>query len=162
LKKMISLKRIVLVGLGASLLLSGCGPQDTSQTTSNPPAASAEEQHAHGQLGAHGGHLIELGDAYHAELVGDHEAGTVTVYLLDDQATPLDNVDAAELTLSMFRNGEFVDYSLSAGDRPCVFTLVDDQLCRAFDHDDEVRARIKIMLDGQELVGKLEQEPHEH
>jgi hypothetical protein len=90
------------------LALVGCSSQ------SAPPTAEAEhDEHAHESGGPHGGAIIELGE-YHAELVHDDAAGTVTVYVLDGALAKNVPVDAKEATINITREGGGKQFSLSA------------------------------------------------
>ena len=64
---------------------------------------TAEHDHAghgHPSEGPHHGGLIELGnEEYHAELVHDDDAGTVTLYILDGGVTKQVPIDATEITI---------------------------------------------------------------
>ena len=109
--------------LAAALLAAGCrpGPPDDA-----PPAPAPVFEHgedhaddAHPVAGPHGGPLIELGDEeYHAELIHDDEAGTVTVYLLDGRGDGAAATDAAELTLNFTRDGVRKSFALAADPKP--------------------------------------------
>ena len=145
----------------ASLVLVGCGEKDASNNSSDDTSAAGDSAHTpHGEVGPHEGLLIELGDSYHAEIVADHDSHTLTVYLLDGQVKKLQEIDATALTVSVFKDGEFVDYALNASDAPDAFSLDDIELCHMFDHDEDVKARIKATISGEEVVGKYDHEAH--
>lgn len=56
------------------------------------------KEHDHPDKGPHGGPLADWDDTYHGELVVDHDAKTVSVYILDDKAKKAPEVDAARFT----------------------------------------------------------------
>jgi hypothetical protein len=69
---------IVALALGV-----GCG--DGAHSARNPAAPAAHDHgHGHSHVAPHGGTVVVLGDeAYHLELVHDHAAGRLTLYVLD-------------------------------------------------------------------------------
>jgi len=91
-----------------TLCLVGCG----SPATTAPPDGAVDE-HGHTSSGPHGGAIIELGE-YHAELVHDDAAGTVTVYILDGAAAKNVPVDAAEATINVTHDGQGEQFKLAA------------------------------------------------
>ena len=65
------------------------------------PAAHDEHDHDHGAKGPHGGSLVELGaEQYHAEIVLDHDAHVLRVFLLGPDAKTAAPVAATELAIA--------------------------------------------------------------
>jgi len=168
---------VTLMGLGVCVVLSGCGPDaDRDAAGDHDRAAEADQDHDHAEAeghaaehghehpeeGPHGGHLIELGEGeHHAELAHDEATHTVTVYLLDaDGRTPV-KADGPEITLQIFRAGQFVDYTLSAAQGASTFSLVDEKLCDTLLHADEIRGRLHVTIDGQQQTGMIDHRAHE-
>jgi len=169
---------ITLMGLGVCMVLSGCGPQ-ADHDADHDHGAAGEHDHDHAgaegnvgehghepaEEGPHGGHLIELGEGeHHAELAHDEATHTVTVHLLDaDGRTPVE-ADGPKITLQIFRQGQFVDYTLTAaeGEGASTFSLVDEELCDTLLHADEIRGRLRVNIDGQEHTGMIDHHAHDH
>jgi len=173
---------ILLMGLAVCVLLGGCGSQtdhdveadhdpgaaggqDHDHTGAEAQGHAAAPGHDHPTEGPHGGHLIELGGGvYHAELAHDEATHTVTVHLLDaDGRTPVE-ADGPKITLQVFREGQFVDYTLAAADGEGVstFSLVGEELCDVLLHADETRGRLRVTIDGQDHIGMIDHHAHDH
>jgi hypothetical protein len=172
------------VTLAAGVFLAGCCPQSEQGSSKGAQgtslccpvsAASTHDDHAHDDHGhqhaaegPHGGQLIELGDGqYRAELVHDKAAHTVTVYLLDAEAKGPAASDRTEITLQLFEDGQFGDYTLEAvpGDAgeagPSQFAIVNEKLSDALLGSDEVRGRLQVSIQGKPLIGIIEHHSHE-
>lgn len=118
-------------------LLVGC-----TGTSNQQPIEGGDEAHAHSETGPHGQPLIELaGGDYHAELVHDDAAGTVTIYLLDSTAREAVAIDATEATLN-----------LKHGETPEQFTLS----AQPTDEDPEGKSS-RFVSDDSHLVMHLEE-----
>ena len=150
----------VFVMIVASMAMIGCGASDDTTSAAAKTTDTATGSHAHTDNGPHGGHLVDL-DGYRVEVTTDQDSHTVTLYLLDEQANELAAVDATAATVSVFKDGEFVDYSLKAANEPGVFSLTDEELSHLLDHSEDVKARVKVTIDGQEQVAKYEHEAHD-
>jgi len=161
-----------LMGLAVCVFLSGCGPDadhgaagdhDHDHAGTEAEGQAAEHDHDHAAEGPHGGHLIEMGDGvYLAELTHDEATHTVTVHLLDAADRSPAEADGQEITLQLFQEGRFVDYALTAAEGASTFSLVDERLCDMLLHADEVRGRLRVAIDGQQLTGTIEHHAHAH
>ena len=159
-----------LGGLGLALTLSACSPpaeqpaqQPDPQHTDTDHADEAD--HVHPTAGPHGGHLIELGnEQYHAELLHDGDTHTVTVHLLDSAGRQPVAADQPQITLQVFQDGQFVDYTLkAAGDKAAgtsEFQVVDERLTQLLSQGEQARGRLRVSIDGQPLVGTLDHAGH--
>ena len=154
----------------------GCAPEadEAPATTDAPPALDPHAGHdhaAHPTEGPHGGGLIELGDEeYHAELVHDRSpsdggAGTVTIYLLDDQADRAAPIDAADLTVVVTHDGDRESFKLAAdpeaGDpagKSSRFVSADAELAGRLDHGGGA-ARLMVKIAGRSYSGDI---AHDH
>ena len=172
---MIRESMVGLMGVVSVALLLGCGTdQDAGNVSHDHPAGESHvhadgtvhvnedgEAHAHGP---HGGCLVEIGEAYRAELVTDDGNHAVTVYLLAaDGETPV-SADQQTVTLQLFDDGKFVDHTLQASQSEpasAEFSLVDEALCHALEQGGEVRARLRVTVAGEELTGIIEEHEHE-
>ena len=184
---------LCLAALAAlSVSLAGCG-SDSSETPTNqvadtPPAADADHDdhaghdhgdhagqehndqagHEHPTKGPHGGHLIELGnEEYHAELLHDENTHTVTIHLLDGAEKQPVAIPQTEIVLQLFRDGQFVKYTLKAVQGPpdaagaaSRFEIVDAALCDALGHEDETRGRLQVTINGKPYTGTIEHDSH--
>jgi hypothetical protein len=171
-----------VVALGAALagwtLLSGCTPAGTGTGGSQAGGGSAagtgegeehegEEHEEHGPP-PHGGQLIELGDEeYHAELVHDEKAGTVTIYLLDAHAEKAVAIDSADITIKLKHDGEPEQFKLAASPQDddvegTASRFVSEEAELAEDLDAEgTEPRLAVTIDGKPYSGKIVHE-HDH
>ena len=165
--------------LMVSMALGGCNSDSTvdppAQIEGLPPAFAEDiiqgEDNAdvHPTEGPHGGHLIELGDEeYHAELLHDEDANTVTIHLLDGPAKKNVCVPLANITMQLFQDGQFVKYTLSAvpqAESPAgtasKFEVVDATLCELLCHGEELRGRVQLTIDGTPYTGTIDHAGHQ-
>jgi len=92
--------------------LTGCG-DDKGKAVVVPPAGPPA--HAHADHGPHDGDLIELGnEEYHAEMVHDDKAGTLTIYILDGTAKKAVPIAATEITINVKHDGKPEQFKLAA------------------------------------------------
>jgi hypothetical protein len=155
-----------------ALGLSGCGGESSDKPgtsggaeTSAPPA-TVEAGHAHPSEGPHGGSLIELGnEEYHAELVHDDAAGTVTIYLLDSAAKTSVPIEAIEIIINLTHDGQGEQFKIAAvgdqGDptgKSSRFVSNDAELAKELDHE-HAEAQLVVVIDGKQYRGAIE---HHH
>jgi hypothetical protein len=152
-----------------ALGLAGCGrnssPSSGNMETAGPPATSdAGREHAHESDGPHGGTILELGE-YHAELVHDDAAGTVTVYVLDGAAAENVPVDATEAAINLTHDGQGEQFKLAAAPvegEPAGWSLrfvsSDAELAEELDHAGA--AAFVVTINGKPHRGSIEH--HEH
>jgi hypothetical protein len=154
------------IALTTLLTLSGCG-QAPSRDTSAAPSATAES-HEHPTEGPHHGSLIELGnEEYHAELLHDEQAGTITVYILDSAAKQAVPIDATELTVNLSHDGQAEQFSLAASpqssDPPgqsSRFTSSDAELAEELDHE-HAEAQLVVTINAKQFRGTVAHD-HDH
>jgi len=104
-----------LVSTGLTLLCIAAVGCNSGSTTSDPQSPTAHTSHAHPSKGPHDGELIELGhDEYHAELLHDHDAAEVTIYILNDKAATQVPIDAAQITINVTHDGNAEQFALLA------------------------------------------------
>ena len=103
------MRRISLVAMLAMGLLGGAvgcdgGKSDYKKADDLKKAPAAHEEHGehgHGEKGPHGGSLVELGaDEFHAEVVLDHDAHTLRVFVLGKDAKTAEPTTATEITVT--------------------------------------------------------------
>jgi hypothetical protein len=144
-----------------SLSMIGCGGPQPSGTR---PAQSAHVDH-HDE-GPHGGTLIEFGnEEYHAELVHDEAARTVTVYVLGGDAKTSVAIAVPELTINLTHDGQAEQFKLAASadakDAPgksSRFVSSDAELVADLDHEG-VKAELAVTIDGKPYRAKID---HHH
>lgn len=126
-----------------------------------PPAAH-DHAHDHPTEGPHHGSLIELGkEDYHAELVHDEKADTVTIHILDAAAKQEVPIPAKQITLNMLAAGKPQQFTLAAV-RPegapegpaSVFAATSKPLCKALDTHGAT-GRLNVEIGGKMYVGKV-------
>lgn len=167
--------------LGVSIIttsLVGCGDSPTKKSTAShdtitsaPPATvetDHEHEHAHPSEGPHHGSLIELGnEQYHAELVHDDVAGSVTIYILDSAAKSAVPIESKELTVNITHEGQGEQFKIpakaEAGDptgKSSRFVSDDKELAAELDHEHS-SAQLVVTVESTQLRGKIEH-AHEH
>lgn len=158
--------------LAATLLLiavsGGCGSQQSDDRPSTSGGHDHDHDHAHGEehQGPHGGHLIELGrnHEYHAELVDDEQAGTVTVYILDKDLMEL-LIEQQAITLNLVVEGETKTFELTAADGSGAmasrFEAADKAVFEAL-HELEASGKLRVMINGSPYSGDIEHHDHHH
>lgn len=168
------------VGFGliacAMLFAIGCAGETstTGPETAGPPnTVDAHDDHAghhHPSEGPHHGGLIELGnEEYHAELVHDDDAGTVTIYVLNGAATEQVPIDATEVTINAKHDGKPEQFALTAspdsGDpqgKSSRFVSNDKELAHHLD-EEESQPRLVLMINGKSYRGTIAHDhDHEH
>ncbi len=150
------------------LALAGCSSQSAS-----PTAEAEHDEHAHASGGPHGGAIIELGQ-YHAELVHDDAAGTVTVYILDGAAKENVPIDTLEATINITHDGTPEQFKLTASPvegEPAGFSSrfvsSEASLAEELDHEDAAAAFV-VTISGTQHRGNIEhhhedgEHDHEH
>lgn len=163
-----------------SVMKTLCGPMalgltlawaagDVLAVAAQPKPQKGGHVHAHPTEGPHHGSLIELGrENYHAELVHDADADTVTIYVLDGAAHDAVPIDASQLTLNLLVGGKPQQFQLAA--RPqasdpegesSAFTCTSRPMCEALDAKGTTgRLNVKIM--GKTFVGTFGGHSHRH
>lgn len=160
--------------LALMLGFAGCGRDSTNRAassaateTAGPPATvESGHEHAHASVGPHGGSLIELGEEeYHAELVHNEQAGTVTIYLLDSAAKANVPIDAADVTINLKHDGRGEQFKLTSspdqGDpagKSSRFASSDAELAADLDHEDAA-PQLVITINGKQYRGAV---AHDH
>ncbi len=147
--------------LSASLALA-------TMTFAGWQGVSAEEPHAHPSKGPHKGSLIELGEEeYHAEIVHDEEAGSVTVYLLGSDAKTVVATEAKDVAVNAKVKGKAVQLKLKAspqkGDKTGTssrFASKSKELMELLD-DHDVKPILRVAIAGKTFNGKIEHD-HDH
>jgi hypothetical protein len=177
-----SIAMLFLTTVAAALV--GCGDSPTKRSassqgtvTTGPPATvEVTHDHAHPTEGPHGGSLIELGsEEYHAELVHDDAAETVTIYLLDSAAKELVPIDATELKVNLSHEGQAEQFALVASPqetdtagKASRFISTSAEVCEELCHE-HAEGQLVVAINGKQYRGDIqhdhaghEHEGHEH
>ncbi len=164
-------------------LLPGCGskpavqePTNSTETQNEGDAHHEGDGHDHGEHGhdhpsegPHHGHLVELGnEEYHAELVHDDDAGTVTIYLLDGTAKQAVAIDAAELMVNLKHDGRGEQFKIAAvpddGDpngKSSRFISDDPELAEDLDREG-AEAILVVKIAGKSYRGDMSHDHDDH
>ncbi len=169
---------MAFVAIAGLTLFSGCEPASTktaSTTSASTTSASTNSastttkttadahNHAHGDEGEHGGHLVHLEPSgEHAEWLHDDEKGTVTVFM-EEAVSEGAKVDSVRVDLEVTGNLKKM-YQLDASSDEhkianSVFTIKSPELVTALGVGEGVKATLVVTIDGKEQSCKLE---HDH
>ena len=153
------------------VITTGCtGGEATVPVTDAPPdTTDTHDDHAHPTEGPHHGELIELGnEEYHAEILHDEDAGTITIYVLDSHATQAVPIEATEITINAKHDGQPEQFTLAAspdeGDpegKSSRFTSSDADLAHHL-HDEEAEPKLVLTIDGKSYRGSIKHDDHGH
>ncbi len=158
------------IAMSLSLILfSGCGEGDKPAASVKKDDHKEHAGHDHPSEGPHHGSLIELGnEEYHAELVHDEKAGSVTIYVLDSSAKKMVPIAATELRINLSHDGESEQFKLTASpdtDDPSGkssrFVSTDEELAEDLDREG-ADARLALTIDGKQYHGKIEHDHDDH
>ncbi|TWT43497.1 hypothetical protein [Botrimarina hoheduenensis] len=163
------------VALGSCVAVSALVGCDSSQNSGpvSPAAPVGVSQADHPTEGPHHGSLIELGaEEYHAELVHDDAAATVTVYLLDSEAKVSVPIDAKEIQINLSHDGQAEQFTLAASPEASdpagsasKFFSGDAELAEDLDHE-EAQAQLVVSIGGKQYRGAIQHdhddEEHDH
>lgn len=170
---------LLLAAFAIPLSLAGC---DSGGSSSTAPSHDEEghdhkghdhgaedhkgHDHEHGETGPNGGHLIELGrnHKYHAELVENDAAGTVSIYILDTHMKEL-AIGEASIILSLTSDGETISYEMGAmgeGETHSQFESADKALFQTLEKHGEVTGKLRVTIDGVPYTGSIEHHEHDH
>ena len=160
-----------LLLLNSFLLLQvGCGsptPADVDQPIEMdgpPPAVDDGHDHAGEHQGPHGGHVVELGRSheFHAEIVEDAEAKTVTVYMLGKDLQELP-IEQQEIMLSVVVDGAPRSFAFSptnaADGKASQFQSSGDEAFVAL-HEHGAAGKLLVKIGGKSYSGEVEHHDH--
>ena len=150
-------------------LVVACVVGGATSLAAQPKAQKPAHSHVHPTEGPHRGALIELGrEDYHAELVHDHAAKTVTIYMLDGAAKEAVPIDAKQLTLNLLVGGKPQQFHLAAQPQSAdpagtcsAFGCTSEPMCKALDAKGTT-GRLNVEVAGKRYVGTLGAQAHHH
>lgn len=157
------------MGLAMLLLAVSTIPLSAEDKKPDPKAGAKKEEHAHPDEGPHGGALIELGEEeYHAEIVIDEKADSVSIYLLGSNAKDAVPIDATEVFINLVHGKKPEQFKLKASPtktdpkgKASRFILKDHDLLHDLEHDN-AQARLRVKIAGKSYSGKIAAGHHDH
>ena len=158
-----------------AMIVAGCSSESsTGPDTAGPPnTMDSHDGHAHPSEGPHHGDLIELGnEEYHAEILHDEDAGTVTIYVLNGAATEQVPIDATEITINAKHDGKPEQFTLAASPdaidpqgKSSRFVSNDEELAHHLD-EEGAEPRLVLTINGKSYRGVIthdhDHEGHDH
>ena len=150
--------------------LAGCGSGSGETPKSAGPKPTANDGHAHDhgagdRPAPHGGHIIELGrnHQYHAELVEDEKAHSVTVYILDKDMKELP-IDQRSVVVNLVVDGKAQTFELTAAGaqegKASRFVSSGKALFEAL-HEHEATGKLRVTINGSPYSGEIAHD-HDH
>lgn len=164
---------LAILTLGCLQILGGCDRPNAvpaggaAHSQNGDHAASEGDEHAHASVGPHGGVLIELGnEEYHAELT--HTSDTVTVTVLDRNATLAVPVDAEHVTINLIDNGQPQQVKLMASpeaaetsNKSSRFVATSADLVKQL-KSDKSSPKLTVTIEGTAYRGEIHHDHHSH
>lgn len=162
--------KLSVLSLAVSVVgLSGCGPTPPQEDTSSQSQKPDEHghSHAHPEEGLHHGVLVELGNEdYHAEVVHDDDAGSVTVYLLDSAAKEAVTSEAAEVVINIKNGDTPSQFKLPAltvegepAEKHSAYALTSKELLDGL-HAKGATAKLSVTIDDRPFTGSIQADDH--
>lgn len=150
-----------------TLFLAGCGGKGKNNEMTTPPVnGTTTQEHSHSSTGPHGGSIVELGGAYHAE-VAHADDGGVIVYILDGNAAANLAIEADEVKINVTHDGQPAQFVLTASPEAgeadgmsSRFVTSDSALGELLD-EEEATAKLVVTIDGTPYSGTIEH-AHDH
>ena len=156
-----------VVGLAAGCDAKHPSPEKGAASATPEPhltgvvTKNGHDEHDHPTTGPHQGTLVELGnEQYHAEVVHDEKAGSVTIYILDHTAKKAVAIKADEIVINLKHHGKGEQFKLAAapdkGDTSgsSRFQSEDKELSEDLDVEG-AEARVVIEIGGKSYSGEL-------
>ncbi len=156
-----------------AMIVAGCSNDNSAgpETAGPPNTMDAHDDHAghaHPSEGPHHGDLIELGnEEYHAEILHDESAGTVTIYVLNGAATEQVPIDATEVTINTKHDGKPEQFTLAASPdandpqgQASRFVSNDEELAHHLD-EEGAEPRLVLSINGKSYRGTVSHD-HDH
>ena len=158
--------RFTLLGLVSSALIVtgiGCGGggADYKKTSELKKAPAVEHVHDHGAKGPHGGSLVELGEEeYHAEVVLDHDAHALRVYVLGKDAKTATPITSTELTITPEGKPALTLKATPQKDdgegKSSVFEVIDNEAVHAFMDAGMIHADLRVKIGDKPFTGHVD------
>lgn len=139
----------------------GCG--DPQKPADGPPAAGNGADAHHAETGPHGGVLIDLGHnhAFHAELVDEHDAETISIYILDKDLKEYP-IGEPKITLALDIHGTSQTFELNAAQavngKTARFDAADSKLHEELEAHHDTSGKLRVTIEGTPYTGTLKRE----
>lgn len=165
------LPTLVCSGLIVSGIGCNGGSSDYKKTTELKKAPEVHDEHEHGAKGPHGGSLVELGaEEFHAEVVLDHDAHAIRVFVLGKDAKTATPTAATELTLTPEGKDALTLKAVpQEGDgegKSSRFELIDDDIVHTLMDAGMIHGKLRVTIDDKPFSGNvdyhLDDVKHEH
>jgi hypothetical protein len=122
--------------------------------------------HDHPSHGPHDGDLVELGsEEFHAEVVHNHDAGSVTIYILDSAAKKAVAIEAKQVVVNLKHEGKGEQFTLAASPdageaegASSRFVSTYKEFAEELDHN-HGDATLVVTIKGKQYRGKIS---HDH
>lgn len=173
----------LLVASLISVSLVGCGQSSEYQTMQQQKQQAAaggttkksadhdhghDHDHDHHASGPHGGFVIELGnDEYHGEVLLDHDAHAIRVYLLDGKAKDAVTTAATSAAIAV-EGGKKLSLAAkpAAGEpagRTSTFELIDHDVTHELLDAGMLHGKLEVEIDGKAFAGEIDAHfDHDH
>ncbi len=170
------MRRISLVAMLAMGLLGGAvgcdgGKSDYKKADDLKKAPPVHDEHGHGEKGPHGGSIVELGDEeFHAEVVLDHDAHALRVFVLGKDAKTAVPTAATEITVAAEgKDAVTLKAAPQDGDgegKASRFELIDEKLVHDILDAKFLHGDLRITIGGKPYSGHIDMHlddvHHEH
>jgi hypothetical protein len=120
-----------------------------------------DHDHGHAEKGPHGGGLIELGEEeYHAEIVVDHDAHAVSLFVLGKDAKTAEPIAAPEVKITPEGKTELVLKAVPQPGEPegkaSKFELVSDDVVHDLLHAGFLHGELRITIADKPYIGHID------
>lgn len=155
----------IVAALSCSVIMGvGCGGgnSDYKKSSELKKAPAVHEHHDHGHAkGPHGGSLVELGaEEYHAEVVLDHDAHALRVFILGKDAKTATPTTAKEVTLTPEgKDALTLKAAPQDGDgdgKASKFELIDDEVVHTLLDAKFLHAKLKVTIADKPFTGDVD------
>lgn len=170
------MRRISLVAMLAMGLLGGAvgcdgGKSDYKKADDLKKAPAVHDDHGHGEKGPHGGSIVELGEEeFHAEIVLDHDAHILRVFVLGKDAKTAEPIAATEITVAVEgKDAVTLKAAPQEGDgdgKASRFELIDEKLVHDILDAKFLHGKVQLTIGDKPFSGKIDMHlddvHHEH
>ncbi len=160
-----------VVGLLGGMIGCDGGKADYKKAGEIKKAPAVHDEHGHGEKGPHGGSIVELGaEEFHAEVVLDHDAHALRVFLLGPDAKTAAPTTATELVIAPEgKEAWTLKAAPQEGDgdgKSSRFELIDDKVIHDLLDAKFVHGDLRITIGDKPYTGHLDMHldevKHEH
>lgn len=166
-----SLVAMLMMGLLGGAVGCGGGASDYKKADDLKKAPALHDEHGHGEKGPHGGSLVELGaDEFHAEVVLDHDAHTLRVFVLGKDAKTAVPTAATEITVAAEGKGavtlKAAPQEADGEGKASRFELIDEKLVHDILDAKFLHGEVRITIGDKPYSGHIDMHldgvHHEH